>query len=123
MPFGSTRRKAGVLTAQVEDYRVWLAERGYTTLTARNMLKDLGQVGQWLSRQGLDAGDLDEGLLQQHLADLRKSGRRRVAGPRGLVPLLTFLREAGVVPTPQVPVSSADVMSACSPRGLAPART
>lgn len=42
MPFGSTRRKAGVLTAQVEGYRAWLAERGYAAQTARNMLKDLG---------------------------------------------------------------------------------
>ncbi|MFG2978229.1 hypothetical protein ACGFYY_35220 [Streptomyces sp. NPDC048331] len=55
------------------------------------MLKDLGQVGLWLSRQGLDVADLDEGRLNQHLADLWESGRRRVAGPRGLVPLLTFL--------------------------------
>ncbi|MDX2918328.1 hypothetical protein [Streptomyces sp. NE06-03C] len=51
MPFGSTRRKAGVLTAQVEGYRAWLAERGYTAQTSRNMLKDLGQVGLWLSEQ------------------------------------------------------------------------
>ncbi|MEE1768329.1 site-specific integrase [Streptomyces sp. JV185] len=110
MPFGSTRRKAGALAPQVEGYRAWLAERGYTNLTARNMLKDLGQVGLWLARQGLDAADLDEGRLNQHLADLQKSGRRRVAGPRGMVPLLTFLREAGVVPALQVPPSPADVL-------------
>ncbi|GGY12971.1 hypothetical protein GCM10010326_00120 [Streptomyces xanthochromogenes] len=77
MPFGSTRRKAGALAPQVEGYRAWLAERGYTTLTARNMLKDLGQVGLWLSRQGLEVADLDEERLKQHLADLRKSGRHR----------------------------------------------
>lgn len=110
MPFGSTRRKAGVLTAQVEGYRAWLAERGYTAQTARNMLKDLGQVGLWLSEQGLGAADLDEGRLNQHLCDLRKAGRRRVAGPRGLVPLLTFLREAGVVPAVQVAPSPAEVL-------------
>jgi site-specific recombinase XerD len=110
MPFGSTRRKAGVLTEQVEGYRVWLAERGYTTQTARNMLKDLGQVGLWLSRQGLDAADLNEKRVDQHLSDLEQAGRRRVAGPRGAVPLLTFLREAGVVPAPQVTPSPAEVL-------------
>lgn len=110
MPFGSTRRKAGALAPQVEGYRAWLAERGYTTLTARNMLKDLGQVGLWLSRQGLDVADLDEGRLNQHLSDLRKLGRRRVAGPRGFVLLLMFLREAGLVPAPQVETSPADVL-------------
>ena len=65
------------------------------------MLKDLGQVGLWLSGQGLEARDLDEERLEQHLSDLRKAGRRRVAGPRGMVPLLTYLREAGAVPAAQ----------------------
>ena len=82
MPFGSSRRKAGGLTAQVEGYRAWLAERGYTPQTARNMLKDLGQVGLWLSRRGLHTADLNEDHLKQHLSDLQKSGRCRVAGPR-----------------------------------------
>jgi site-specific recombinase XerD len=72
------------------------------------MLKDLGQVGLWLSRLGLDARDLDEERLEQHLSDLRSAGRRRVAGPRGMVPLLTFLREAGVVPAVQVSASPAE---------------
>lgn len=110
MPFGSSRRKAGALAPQVEGYRAWLAERGYTTLTARNMLKDLGQVGLWLSEQGLDAAELDEGRLKQHLSDLQEAGRRRVAGPRGMVPLLTFLREAGVVPAPRVAPSPPEVL-------------
>jgi hypothetical protein len=47
------------------------------------MLKDLGQAGRWLSGQGLEARDLDEERLEQHLADLRKAGRRRVAGHAG----------------------------------------
>lgn len=51
------RRQAGVLAPQVEDYRSWLADRGYTVQTVRNMLKDLGQVGLWLSRQGLGVAD------------------------------------------------------------------
>ncbi len=72
------------------------------------MLKDLGQVGLWLSGRGLDARDLDEEHLEQHLSDLRSAGRRRVAGPRGMVPLLTFLRKVGVVPAPQVSASPAE---------------
>lgn len=97
----NSRRKAGVLARHVEGYRAWLAQHGYTDKSIRNMLKDLGQVGLWLSGQGLVARDLDEERLDRHLADLRKAGRRRVAGPRGMVPLLTFLREAGVVPAAQ----------------------
>ena len=44
-----TRRKPGLLGPQVEGYRAWLAERGYTPQTIGNMLKDLGQVGVWMS--------------------------------------------------------------------------
>jgi site-specific recombinase XerD len=104
------RRKAGVLASQVEGYRAWLVQRGYTTLTIRNMLKDLGQVGLWLSRQGLDADDLDEEQLKRHLSDLQTAGRRRVAGPRGLAPLLAFLREAGAVPAPAVALSPLEAL-------------
>ena len=49
-----TRRKAGQLAPEVEGYRAWLVERGYTPSTIRNMLKDLGQVGLWLSVAGAD---------------------------------------------------------------------
>ena len=91
----SSRRKAGVLSTHVEGYRSWLERHGYTGQSIRNMLKDLGQAGLWLSGQGLEARDLDEERLEQHLSDLRKAGRRRVAGPRGMVPLLKYLREDG----------------------------
>ena len=55
-----TRRKAGLLGPQVEGYRAWLAQRGYTPGTVRNMLKDLGQVGGGCRREGLEASQLDE---------------------------------------------------------------
>ena len=42
---GSPRRKPGQLGPQVEGYRAWLAHRGYTTQTIRNMLADLGRLG------------------------------------------------------------------------------
>src|SRR5689334_6500931 len=102
------RRQAGVLAPHVEDYRAWLAGHGYTGQTIRNMLKDLGQAGLWLSGQGLEARDLDEERLEQHLSDLRKAGRRRVTGPRGMAPLLTFLREAGVTPAAKASTGPAE---------------
>lgn len=65
------------------------------------MLKDLGQIGRWLSQQGLRAADLDEELLQQFSSEQRQAGRRRPPGPRGVRPLLSYLRAAAVVPPPQ----------------------
>ena len=71
------RRKAGLLGPQVEGYRTWLAQRGYTPGTVQNMLEDLGQVGRWLAAQGLEAAQLDEQRMAAFLA------ARDAAGPRG----------------------------------------
>jgi hypothetical protein len=40
-----SRRQAALLGPQVEGYRNWLLQRGYTPATVRNMLKVLGQLG------------------------------------------------------------------------------
>ena len=104
----SSRRDAGALAAQVDGYREWLTHRGYTPQTIRNMLKDLGQVGQWLHRERLDVAELSEDRLREYLVDRRRAGRRRLAGARGWLPLLTFLRETGVVPEAQVAATPLD---------------
>ena len=93
-----TRRKAGLLGPEVEGYRAWLTNRGYTPGTVRNMLKDLGQVGVWLSAEGLESAQFDEERASAFLAARRRAGHPRVPGPRAMVPLLTYLREAGVIP-------------------------
>lgn len=93
-----TRRKPGGLGPHVVGYQVWLVERGYTPLTVRNMLKDLGRVGVWMSRDGLVAGQLDEDAMLVFLAARRADGAGRVAGPRAMGPLLSYLREVGVTP-------------------------
>lgn len=93
-----TRRKAGQLGPQVEGYRAWLAKRGYTPGTIVNMLKDLGQVGLWLSAEGLEAENLDEERMAAFLSARRAVGGRKIPGPRAMVPLLNYLRETGIVP-------------------------
>jgi site-specific recombinase XerD len=100
-----TRRKAGLLGPEVEGYRAWLTYRGYTPATVRNMLKDLGQVGVWLSAEGLESAEFDEERAAAFLAARRRAGHRRVQGLRAMVPLLTYLREAGVAPVRNPTVS------------------
>jgi len=90
-------RKAGVLGPQVEGYRAWLAQRGYTPGTIKNMLNDLGRVGRWSAAEGLEAAGLDEERMAAFRTARRAAGHRRLPGPRGMVPLLSYLREAGVV--------------------------
>lgn len=101
----STRRKAGLLGPQVEGYRAWLMQRGYTPGTVRNMLKDLGRVGVWLSGEGLEASQFDEERASAFLTARRAAGHRRIPGPRAMVPLLSYLRETGVVAAEQPPVT------------------
>jgi hypothetical protein len=92
-----TRRKPGLLGPHVDGYRAWLAERGYTSPTVRNMLKDLGHVGRWLLSEGLETEQLNEEQIEVFLAARRAAGQRRVPGLRGMMPLLSYLRETGVV--------------------------
>jgi site-specific recombinase XerD len=62
------------------------------------MLKDLGQVGLWMSDEGLQEAQLDEDVMAAFLAARHAAGHRRVLGPRAMAPLLSYLREAGVTP-------------------------
>lgn len=101
----STRRKAGLLGPQVEGYRAWLMQRGYAPGTVRNMLKDLGRVGVWLSGEGLEASQFNEERVSAFLTARRAAGHRRIPGPRAMVPLLSYLRETGVVAAEQPPVT------------------
>jgi site-specific recombinase XerD len=93
-----TRRKPGQMGPHVESYRSWLGRKGYTPLTVRNMLKDLGQVGVWMSGEGLREAQLDENVMATFLATRHAAGHRRVLGPRAMAPLLSYLREVGATP-------------------------
>ncbi len=66
-----TRRKPGELGPHVEGYREWLARRGYTPGTVRGMLKDLGEVGRWMSREGLREAQLDVAAMVAFLVASR----------------------------------------------------
>ena len=107
-----TRRKPGELGPRVEGYREWLAGRGYTPATVRGMLKDLGAVGRWMSREGLREGQLDEAAMVAFLVASGAGGRRRVLGPRAMAPLLSYLRGVGVCPLAKQPQTSLTVLLA-----------
>jgi len=105
-----TRRKAGLLWPQVDGYRAWLEQRGYAPGTVRNMLKDLGGVGLWLSVESIELGQLDEARVAAFLLARRETGHRRVPGARGMVPLLSYLREMGLAPAELPSITPLDVL-------------
>ncbi len=89
-------RKAGPLGPQVEGYRAWLSQRGYSPGTIQNMLAVLSQVGRWLATEGLEATQVSEELMAAFLTARRAAGQRRVPGIRAMAPLLSYLREVDV---------------------------
>ncbi|MDP4511405.1 tyrosine-type recombinase/integrase [Nonomuraea turcica] len=105
-----TRRKPGLLGPQVEGYRVWLEQRGYTAETIRNMLTDLGRVGRWLEDTGLTVGQLDEEWMAQFRSARHEAGQRRIPGPRAMAPLLTYLREIGITTAEQPPATPLETL-------------
>jgi site-specific recombinase XerD len=107
---GTSRRKAGRLGREVEGYRSWLTQRGYTEQTVRNMLQYLGHLGRWLQARGLEASDLDEHRMTEFLADWHVGGRPRVLGPRAMNPLLAYLRETGAAPAAASSSAPLDVL-------------
>ncbi|MFC5835947.1 tyrosine-type recombinase/integrase [Nonomuraea insulae] len=105
-----TRRKPGLLGPQVEGYRAWLVRRGYTSGTVRNMLTDLGRVGRWLEDTQLQVDQLDEERMTAFLAARRQAGQRWIPGPRAMVPLLTYLREAGAIVVEQPSATPLEIL-------------
>jgi integrase len=72
----------------------------------------MADVSVWLEGHGLVAGDLSEATVEVLMSDLRAAGRARLVSSRALSPLLSYLREVGVVSLagPAAPVSAAEVL-------------
>jgi site-specific recombinase XerD len=60
------------------------------------MLAVLGQVGRWLSAEGLEASQFDEEQVAAFVAARGSAGYRRIPGTRAMLPLLSYLRETGI---------------------------
>lgn len=140
MPWSSLEDLAPGYTVGGEDIGAWAQRQRTAAVRAElepgqvrqldrlgNMLKDLGQVRLWLSAEGLAATDLNEERLAKFLAARLDTGCRRVPGIRGIVPLLSYLREIGMVaaiespPTPLIALPERYRSRMETERGLAPA--
>lgn len=93
-----TRRKPGALGTYVDGYRTLLLAQGYTSETARGLLKVLGQLGRWMAARSVEPGDLDLVRIDEFLADRRADRFRQAPHRHGLVLLLEHLAAEGVIP-------------------------
>ena len=90
----------GPLANDIDRFAAMLASRGYARSTARDKLRLLGHLSEWLRQRNLGATDLDERLIDR----FRRHRVRRGRVDRATVPtcraLLAFLRETGRVLVP-----------------------
>ena len=94
----------GPLEPYATGYRWELARQGYSPSTAEAHLHLMAHVSRWLATARLGPADLSAAQVNLFLRDRRASGQVRRLTPRGLIPLLGYLRELGAVPEPVAPV-------------------
>ena len=85
-------RMSGPLIAHRRGFTAELRRQGYSPFTVVSVLYLAAHLSRWLERQGLDAGDLTAECVERYLAARRASGQVRRLTPRGLRPLLSYLR-------------------------------
>ena len=105
-------RVSGPLAEYAAGFAGFLAEAGYTPLSARNQVRVLAHLSRWAESRGLGSGELTGGRLGEFLAARREAGYTCWLSERGLVPLTAFLRGVGAVPGPDAaaPAGAVDVL-------------
>lgn len=97
-----TRRRPGRMGPFIEGFSARLLEVGYTPSTVRNMLKDVGQLGQWMESEKLEVSQLTKTSVEAFI-HARRAGRHRVPTVRSFAPLLEYLDGLGVLSAEVVP--------------------
>ena len=99
-------RMSGPLVAHRRGFTAELRRQGYSPFTVVSVLYLTAHLSRWLERQGLDARNLSAECVERYLAARRASGQVRRLTPRGLRPLLSYLRGLGVAPPPAAPTAA-----------------
>lgn len=94
----------GPLRGAVDGFSEYLTGLGYAPSSIELRLRLMAHVSRWLASEGLEASGLDASAVARFLV-VRQATHTNLTGWRALVPLLTFLRSAGLVPevAPSVP--------------------
>lgn len=93
----------GPLSAFNGGFAAELVRLGYRPNAAANQLQLMAHLSRWMAERGLTAGKLTASVLAEFLAARRHAGYRLWLSPKALSPLLSYLRELGVVPAEPEP--------------------
>ena len=89
---------SGPLGGHASAYRKELAGLGYSPWTASAHLYLMAErVDRWLDENEVAPETFTSARVNQFLASRRAAGQHRRLSPRGLIPLLGYLRAAGVL--------------------------
>jgi integrase/recombinase XerD len=88
---------SGPLGCHAAGYRKELSRLGYSPWTASAHMYLMADVSRWLAENEVAPEAFTSARVNHFLADRRAAGRHRRLSPRGLIPLLGFLRETGVL--------------------------
>lgn len=80
-----------------------LLQRGYAPASTQNLLNLASHLSLWLEAEEIDPSDFTRDRIDSFLAQRRLSGITWRLTPRGLEPILLYLRTRGVVPPSEPP--------------------
>jgi site-specific recombinase XerD len=105
------QQPAGPLQLHIDWFARRLAEQGYAPFTAREKLRLVTQLSQWLQDRQLGAEALDESCIDQFLQYRQQQGRMPRHNRDTLRTFLTELRDARLLPTPAHPTGLLDELA------------
>ena len=93
-------RITGALAAHRQGLWDALLARGYTPLSARNLLRLAAHLSRWLDEQGIALEELTHECVAAFFDARRCAGYTGFRTPRALAPVLRHLEQVGAVALP-----------------------
>jgi integrase/recombinase XerD len=97
---------SGPLAPYAAGFESWLRSRSYSTSAVANRLCQLDRLSRWLERRGLTAGELSDARVAEFTSSRRDAGLVTWTTPQSVALPLEYLREIGVMPSPEATVAS-----------------
>jgi integrase/recombinase XerD len=97
---------SGPLAPYAAGFESWLRSRSYSPSAAANRLCQLDRLSRWLERRDLTAGELSDARVAEFTSSRREAGLVTWTTPRSVALVLEYLREIGVMPSPEAMVAS-----------------
>jgi site-specific recombinase XerD len=95
------RHRDGLLGPYVDVFAARLREEGYARRTARYQIELISAFGRWLSRRGVETGNLDSEVIERFIRYRCRRGQRWSGDRAPLMRLLRQLQSDGLVAAPR----------------------